>query len=314
MINPKITGNYLSLKPLVNFKAVVPGPVDWPAYFGRKANLEVEIGFGLGDFLVRTAGSRADTDFVGIESGWPLIKRALRKIALAHSRNVSLLLCDARIAIELLFKESSVAGIYALYPCPWPKQRHERHRLFDRDFFKILNSRLIDNGFILIVTDHDEYLEWLTSQVPETGFLCNIEKIEPHFETKYEAKWKTSGKELFHKVHLVKQNHISLSKPQEIKLISKIAACFDPDKFNPIGLRGHFIIEPKDFLYDGKQKRAMLRVVISEDDLLQDIWIEIRSQERGWQIKPARGCGLIPTKGIQAAIDHVKALTEASAL
>lgn len=314
MINPKITGNYLSLKPLVNFAAAGSGPVDWRDYFGRKAKLEVEIGFGLGDFLVRNAGGRADTDFVGIESGWPLIKRALRKIGIARLTNVRLLLRDARIALRLSFREKSVSVIYALFPCPWPKKRHARHRLFDNDFFKILNSRLTDDGFILIVTDHEEYFGWLQSQVSGTGFLCNTEKIGPQFDTKYERKWNSNGKELFHKLHLVKERHISLRQGQEITLISRTAASFDPERFHPTGLRGHFMIETKDFLYDEKQKRAMLRLVISEDDLLQDIWIEIQKQERGWQIKPARGCGFIPTKGMQAAMDHVKVIAEASAI
>ena len=67
MINPKITGNYISLSPLVNTMGAGL-PLDWANVFGRNALIEVEIGFGLGDFLVRAALQCPEKNIIGIES------------------------------------------------------------------------------------------------------------------------------------------------------------------------------------------------------------------------------------------------------
>jgi len=285
MINPKITGSYISLKPLVNWMAE-PKPIDWSDHFGRVSDIEVEIGFGLGDFLVRAAGENPGRDFVGIETGWPMVKRTLRKIALAKVKNVRILIADARLAMNLLFKENSLTAVYALFPCPWPKHKHERHRLFDKEFFMVLNSRLKKNASVLIVTDHDGYLVWLRDQIQDTGFVPTFESIRPQFATKYEKKWQDCGMELFHRVRLVKQAHLYISPMKETTLITRTAASFNPERFRPTGLRGVLTLEPKDFIYDKEQERGMLRIVVSEDSLLQDLWIEIRRREKGWVIKP----------------------------
>ena len=53
-------------------------PVRWPEVFGRKAPLEVEIGFGTGEYLFRLARSHPNHDFVGIEENVERIHKTLR--------------------------------------------------------------------------------------------------------------------------------------------------------------------------------------------------------------------------------------------
>ncbi len=79
--------SYISLWPVIPW-IQQKRPVEWDNFFGRSAELELEIGFGLGDFLVRQAREHPDTNFVGIELGWVPVRRALRKSALASVRNV----------------------------------------------------------------------------------------------------------------------------------------------------------------------------------------------------------------------------------
>ena len=58
-------------------------------------------------------------------------------------------------------------------------------------------------------------------------------------------------------------------------------------------------------VYDPKRQKVMVRSVIGEDNLLQDFWIEITWRESVWHIRPAKGCGIVPTAGIQRALDLV---------
>ncbi len=80
---------------------------------------------------------------------------------------------------------------------------------------------------------------------------------------------------------------------------------FNPDRFHPVNERGDTAVEFKEFLYDPKQEKGMVMVVVAEENLTQHFWIEI-AQERGrWYIRPSRGYGIVPTAGVQRALDLV---------
>ena len=68
------------------------------------------------------------------------IHKTLRKIELAHIENVRLLRVDARLAMVRYFQPRSLERIHCLFPCPWPKKNQVKHRLFSRDFLKLLNN------------------------------------------------------------------------------------------------------------------------------------------------------------------------------
>jgi tRNA (guanine-N7-)-methyltransferase len=80
---------------------------------------------------------------------------------------------------------------------------------------------------------------------------------------------------------------------------------FDPERFDPPKRRGQITVEFKETLYDPKQQKGMVRSVVREDNLVQDFWIEIVRKEKLWHIRPAKGCSIIPTAGIQRALDLV---------
>ena len=293
---------YIRLDPLIPWLRE-PHPVPWEKYFGREAELEVEIGFGLGDFLVRSACDHPEKDFIGIDQEWISIKRTLRKIAQAGAKNIRLVQADARVALEHLFRPRSVKRAYALFPCPWPKKRHAKWRLFSADFLGVLNNRLASGAEALIVTDHEPYLQWILERVPGTGFRAATASIPPRYSTKYERKWQDLGQERFFELRLYKERHVDLPEKEEVTLKTYRIEHFDPDRFRPAGDRGDIVVEFKEFLFDPSRRVAMLRAFVVEDRLTQDFWIQIAHRPEGWKIRPARGCSLIPTLGTQRALD-----------
>jgi tRNA (guanine-N7-)-methyltransferase len=297
--------HYLSLNPFIPWMEE-SHPIEWQKKFRRVAELEVEIGFGLGDFLVRRARAHPHKDFLGIELGWILVRRALRKISLAGVKNVRIVRADVRVAFERFFLDKSLQNVYALFPCPWPKKRHVKHRLFSNTFLRLINSRITDDGQLLIVTDSRLYFDWILSQLPGTGFESFSEMISPRFFTKYERKWYALGQEKFFELKLIKRRHIKIPPKEGLNLITYRVDRFDPGRFQPSsGHHGHIIVAFKETLYDPKQQKAMVRSVVGEDNLVQDFWIEIVKKERLWHIRPARGCGIIPTLGVQRALDRI---------
>jgi hypothetical protein len=80
---------------------------------------------------------------------------------------------------------------------------------------------------------------------------------------------------------------------------------FDPERFQPMDERGDTVAEFKEFLYDPKRNKGMVMVVVAEENLTQQFWIEIGRDREQWYIRPARGCGVVPTPGVQRALDLV---------
>ena len=50
----------------------------------------------------------------------------------------------------------------------------------------------------------------------------------------------------------------------------------------------------------------MFRSMTGEDNLIQDFWIEIALVEGCWHIRPAKGCGMIPTAGVQRGASLIR--------
>jgi tRNA (guanine-N7-)-methyltransferase len=295
---------YLSLRPYILWQKK-EHPLEWVNIFGRKAPLEVEIGFGNGEFLARQALCSPEKNFLGMELKWGSIRRGLRQIARAGLSNVCLLQVDSRVAFDLLFLPRSLDHVYALFPMPWPKRHHERHRLFSHNFLKLINNRLMNNGEVQIVTDSEPYFNWVLEQLPGTGFTQEIKISFPQFNTKYERKWQEKGRNKFFEINLVKQEHREISEKEEVTLRTYSINHFDPEKFSPPNERGEVVVQFQDFLFDPKRQRGMVRVIVVEDIFTQDFWIAIESREAGWHIKVAPGCEVASTVGVQRALDLV---------
>jgi tRNA (guanine-N7-)-methyltransferase len=298
---------YLSLDPFILWQSA-EHPLDWRRRFGREALLELEIGFGNGEFLVQQARQAPERNFVGIEREWASIQRGLRRIAQAKVANVRLLLADARVALERLFLPHALDRVTCLFPCPWPKERHSKHRLFSHAFLRLLNGRLRAGGEAHIVTDHPVYAQWILAEALDTGFVTHCQQIAPHFSTKYERKWQAQGQEQFYELRLQAGLAPDISVVRkDVRMQTHRIPSFRPERFQPTGWRGDVAIEFKDFLFDPQRQRGMVWVFVTEDSLEQNFWIEIAHGDEHWYIRPARGCVVVPTVGVQRALDLVRA-------
>ncbi|MBI3924262.1 MAG: hypothetical protein HY319_01860 [Armatimonadetes bacterium] len=282
-------------------------PIPWEEEFEAQRPLEVEIGFGNGEFLVRRAGANPERSFVGLEMKWGSIRRALRRIEGLGLRNVRLLQVDARVALHRLFRPRTVDRFYSLFPCPWPKGRHAHHRLFGSDFLVLVNSRLTEGGSFLIVTDYAPFRDGILKNVAGTGLGCRLQVESARHDTKYERLWLSQGQQEFYELHFWKESHRQVPVAEESDLETHFIEHFQADRFHPEGLRGQITVEFKDFLYDPVRRRAMVGVFASEPGLAQRFWVEIALQNEGnrWAIFPAPGTGVVPVLSVQRALELV---------
>jgi len=287
----------------------LPRPADWTDRFGRRAPLALEIGSGHGDFLLRTAAENPDYDFIGIEQQWERVKKTLRKAQLARAENpavnfnnVRVLQADVLVVLERLLRPLSVSRIYCLFPCPWPKKKHIRHRLFSADFLRLVNSRLDAGGTVQLVTDDWSYFSWVLEQLPGAGFRFEKNIIPARFDTKFERKWSAGGRKQFYELCLFKEQHVEIPVAEDTPMRKYVSRNFDPQKFPWQDTFGDPSVILKDFVFDPQREKAMIHFLVAEKTLTQHLWVTVGRCPEGWYITKTDGHSAVPTVGTARAI------------
>jgi tRNA (guanine-N7-)-methyltransferase len=279
-------------------------PLDQNKVFGRSAVLEIEIGFGTGEYLARIASDAPDKNFLGFEQCAKRILKTLRKVHDTKLNNVRLMRMDAVWGFRYLFPQRSLSRVHCLFPCPWPKKRHAKHRLFTPGVLRLINSRLVDGAVLYIVTDHQPYAAWIAENVAGTGFYMSAAVIPATFGTKFERKWSDAGQSEFYELTLTKTEHQDVAQGG----CQMRTYFFDDVNFSKVRLEnmwGPTTVKFGELLYDPLIKRAIVDAVVSEDDRSQHIWIMVVHTSKGWCVCPAGGTVVLPTEGAQKAIELV---------
>lgn len=306
--------HYQSLKPLLLWRDMAR-PVDWASVFGRPAELVVELGCGNGELLVRRATAEPERNFIGIDMDWQSVRRALRRIAQSGAANVRLVQSRGPLVMARLLQANSITEAYAAFPCPWPNDRHLGRRLFSRDFLSLAANRLKPGAGMWIVSDEPSYLDWIEEQAESSGLAVSRRGAAPPLNTKYERKWLSQGLAGFERLELSKKRHPRVAEAKEPEMKFHWIEDCRPERLELTEEVGPLAtVSFKDFIYDPRSRKGMLRTVAVEDGIKQGFWIEIgRDPDAArppWRIRLAPGCGVLPTVGVQRALD----LAEAAAL
>lgn len=131
--------------------------------------LEVEIGFGMGEFLLGRAQTQPGRRFLGFEVKRDLCRLVFRSIQQAGLDNVWISDDDARWALPQLGLAGQVDVIHVLYPDPWWKRRHQVKRLFSLPFLDLVHELLASGGLLHVRTDVEGYAQFIEQVVAEHG-------------------------------------------------------------------------------------------------------------------------------------------------
>ncbi|MDX8402106.1 MAG: tRNA (guanosine(46)-N7)-methyltransferase TrmB [Mariprofundaceae bacterium] len=138
------------------------------------APLVMEIGFGNGDFLVHLAQSHPDWWLLGVEIYLPGVAKAVARLedaGVIERCRISQL--PAQHVLMHQVPEGRIEGVYINHPDPWPKKRHHKRRLIQKDFAALLASRIRPGGFLKLASDRPELAEWMRDILDNTPGLEN---------------------------------------------------------------------------------------------------------------------------------------------
>jgi tRNA (guanine-N7-)-methyltransferase len=118
-----------------------------------------EIGSGHGHFLTAYAKAHLDEVCVGIDIIGERVARANRKRDRAQLKHLHFFHAEARLFLETLPAAASISKVFILFPDPWPKTRHHKHRIMQSDFLTLLRSRVAADAEVYFRTDHRPYFD-----------------------------------------------------------------------------------------------------------------------------------------------------------
>jgi tRNA (guanine-N7-)-methyltransferase len=134
-------------------------PFDFGGSFGRRAPQVLEIGFGMGDATAAIAQALPGTDFIGVEVHTPGVGALLKRIGELGLDNLRLIQHDAVDVLQHMIAPDSLSGVHVFFPDPWHKKKHNKRRLIQPEFVRLLTSRIAPGGYLHCATDWQPYAE-----------------------------------------------------------------------------------------------------------------------------------------------------------
>lgn len=167
--------------------------------FGREAPVVMEIGCGKGQFACEYAKRNPDKNILAIECVPTVLVEACERVKSEGIENIRFLEMKAEY-LPLFIREKTICEIYLNFSTPFPKSRHESHRLTSKLFLDIYKRLLVDDGFIAQKTDSQGFFEYSLESFSQNGFVLSEISLDLHksdFEgnivTEYEQKFVDMG-------------------------------------------------------------------------------------------------------------------------
>lgn len=116
-----------------------------------------ELGSGHGHYLNAYAEAHPAKVCIGIDLIADRVARANRKRDRANLTQLHFLHSDARLFLEALPVGVTISDVFILFPDPWPKNRHHKHRILQPEFLSRLRPKLKPDAKLYFRTDHEPY-------------------------------------------------------------------------------------------------------------------------------------------------------------
>lgn len=148
--------------------------------FPQNAEVTLEIGCGHGDWLLSYAEAGLTRAAVGID----LVSRRIRKAVAKRDKRelncVHFIKAEVGEFLEAWPECWHCREIFLLYPDPWPKKRHAKNRLTNRNHLQAYAGLLRPGGRLFFRTDDRPFFGWTAEEAASVPCLKRVEFPWPH--------------------------------------------------------------------------------------------------------------------------------------
>lgn len=185
-------------------------PIDFKSIFGNDNPIVLEIGCGKGQFAVEYAKRNPDKNIVGVECVPGVLVKACEKVINEQVNNVRFLELKAEY-LPIFIEKNSVCEIYLNFSTPFPKARHEKHRLTSKEFLAVYKKIMTPDAFIAQKTDNEAFFDFSVESLIQNGFeLSEVTRdlhnsgFEGNIVTEYEERFSSQGMPIYRLVARLK--------------------------------------------------------------------------------------------------------------
>ncbi len=171
--------------------------IDPGAIFPRRAPLEIELGAGKGEFIIEYAAAHRERNFLAVELSATVAQLLAVRCARAELPNLRVARMDARTLVNLMLADRSVAAFHVYFPDPWPKERHQKHRLITPLFVRSLARTLAPGGLVCAASDVEEWAREIFATLEAGGFERIGQEPPGANRTGFGRKYLAGGKKVF---------------------------------------------------------------------------------------------------------------------
>jgi tRNA (guanine-N7-)-methyltransferase len=167
--------------------------------FKNNLPVEVEIGTGYGEFMLEYCQKNPHKNFIGLDHRFKRSYSLAQKLDKLEHKNFRYLRARGE-RMEFMFEESEVESVFYFFPDPWPKNRHNKKRLFQKPFLNACHKILKDGGILYVKTDHDGYYQWMLDHLKdETRFevLLQSKDLRNEFPEHFLSQFTTKFERIF---------------------------------------------------------------------------------------------------------------------
>lgn len=201
-LSPRQQRLIAELFPRLRLDPAAPLPSGLAALFPHgPGSVALEIGFGAGEHLLWQATANPSWGFIGCEPFLNGMASLLGHVEKQGLGNIRLYDGDARDLLGWL-PPASLDRVFILFPDPWPKKRHAKRRLVNRDFLGNLARAMKPGAELRFASDIPDYVaeallaarasgrfEWTATRAADWR-----ERPADWPQTRYEAKALAQGR------------------------------------------------------------------------------------------------------------------------
>ncbi len=171
--------------------------------FPEKRPVCIEYCSGNGSWLTHRAKSDSERNWVGVEMRFDRVRKIWAKRHNLDLSNLFVVWGEAQTFTRHYIPSHSVAEVFINFPDPWPKKRHEKHRLMKPEFLQELGRILEIGGKVTFVTDDRDYLLWTINHfLADKSFVSTypdpfyIEEMGDYGSSYFDTLWRDLGRKI----------------------------------------------------------------------------------------------------------------------
>jgi tRNA (guanine-N7-)-methyltransferase len=129
---------------------------DWPSILDPDKPIEIDLGFGRGEFILEMARQRPHVQFVGLEIRDYLIDKVQDQLQEEPCPNVYVMAANVKEHLPILFDPGMLSRVYIHFPDPWTRRKkHHKRRMVDARLIATLYALLQTGGEVHLMTDKE---------------------------------------------------------------------------------------------------------------------------------------------------------------